>query len=232
MKHVAVMLLSAMVVMPATPQTPAQKPKFEVASIKPDSSGSPASAAFLNGRFIATNAPLKVLLGLAYRSNGRPFYQIIGGPNWIASAGYDVDAKTADSRPIAVEQASQIFQSLLEERFRLKVHSETRELPVYHLVVPKSARLKLSEDQTPMPVEGTTEARTLDRSGEPPRGSYRIVQDRSPGGTLTVRGTAMSSSAVANMIERFVSRPVRDETGLKGLFDLELQFVRQPLSVT
>jgi uncharacterized protein (TIGR03435 family) len=42
----------------------------------------------------------------------------------------------------------------------------------------------------------------------------------------------MSSSAVANMIERFVSRPVRDETGLKGLFDLELQFVRQPLRVT
>src|SRR5262249_1897698 len=165
-----------------------QAPQFEIASIKANSSGSPASAVFLNGRFTATNAPLKIIMGLAYRSNGRPFYQIIGGPNWIASAGYDVNAKTADSRPVPVEQASEMLQSLLEERFQLKVHSETRDLPIYYLVLAKSGnKLKLSADQTAVPVEGTTQAPTLDLSGEPPRGSYRIMQDSSPVVILTLR---------------------------------------------
>src|SRR5436309_1058572 len=99
------MALIAMAVMPLLSQTePARKPAFEVASVKPNGSGNPTSAAFINGRFIATNAPLKVLLGLGYVSaSGRPFYQIIGGPGWIDKEGFDVDAKAVDSHPIAVE---------------------------------------------------------------------------------------------------------------------------------
>jgi uncharacterized protein (TIGR03435 family) len=228
-------VLKMAVMAAAAAQTPAQKPSFEAASIKPNSSGSPTSAAFINGRFIATNAPLNVILGLAYRSSdGRPFYRIIGGPDWMASATYDVEAKTAESRPIPVDQASLMIQSLLEERFQLKVHIQTRELPVFHLVVAKSgAKLKMSQDQTPLSVEGTTQLSSPDSSGKLPRGRYEVTRSpSSSGGTLTAQGTALSASALANLIERYTDRPVRDKTGLTGLFDVELHFVRQTFTAT
>src|SRR5678816_1377986 len=82
----------------------------------------------LPGRLTA-NASLRVLIQGAYQM--QPF-QIVGGPEWIGSEQYDVDAKTAD-RPDE-GQMLRMLQTLLEDRFQLRIHRESREMPVYALV--------------------------------------------------------------------------------------------------
>jgi uncharacterized protein (TIGR03435 family) len=80
--------------------------------------------------------------------------QIVGGPSWIDSDEYDIQA-TADCSGgvLRLEQLQQMIQSMLQERFQLKAHMETRELPVYNLVVSKDGlKIKPSADQTPPPI--------------------------------------------------------------------------------
>src|SRR6266446_3228189 len=75
------------------------KPAFEAVSVKPNLSGNPTSAAFINGRFVATNSPLKLLIEFAYLSVSRRFVldrQISGGADWIDKDGFDIVATTSD----------------------------------------------------------------------------------------------------------------------------------------
>src|SRR5579872_3407918 len=128
-------------------------PAFEVASVKPSHSQAPGSHIGIPaGRFTATNVTAKTLIKFAYNGSQGGFAlrddQVSGGPSWIDSEKFDIDAKVQDSLVEGQEktlpfdqwtvQIRLMLQSLLEDRFKLKVSHETRELPVYVLVVGKN----------------------------------------------------------------------------------------------
>ena len=204
----------------------AQQPAFEAASIRRNDSGREGGGAGPRGdRFLANNLPLTSLLAYAFQPPQGQLLrsQIVGAPAWADSDRYDIEAKAAgDGRPIPIAQIRAMVQSLLQDRFQLKWHSEKRDLPVYHLVLLKGGP-KLSQDQTP------PETRNLMidfiTAGAPetplPRGAMRMV--RGPSST-TLIGSAVSVSRLMLLLRGQSDRMVIDQTGFTGLFDLHLEF--------
>lgn len=132
--------------MAGTAQTPpalAARPEFEVASVKPHTGAAYSSInANSAGRFNVENVPLKYLISEAWEMTG-PGIQ--GGPGWILTAPFDVSAK-AESRATYSEMRV-MLRTLLEERFKLAVHRETKELTTLVLIPPKgSTKLVKSEE--------------------------------------------------------------------------------------
>src|SRR5579862_4334856 len=125
--------------------TPAPPPSFDVASIKPNRSADPGRRImFLPGRLNATGITVKFLIAMAY---GVKEFQVSGGPGWIDSQRYDVDAKQEDSQAQEMrklppekdrEHNQLLMQSLLADRCKLKVSRTTKELAIYALVVAKN----------------------------------------------------------------------------------------------
>lgn len=201
-------------------------PSFEVASVKPDQSGTPQRFFRLAdpSRITITNMPVKDLIEFAYHV--QPF-QVSGGPGWINSQGYDIEAKVDDSVVAQLqklppeERADQfrlMLQSLLTERFKLKLGHETKQLPVYDLVVAKggSKLTPTTVRATPPPSAG---ANANDQSR--PRGPMMMM---SPG-RLTAR--AMDMGFLAEALGRnpaLGGRLVVDHTGLTGKYDFTLEF--------
>ena len=128
------------------PQVP-PAPSFEVASIKPNNSGD--GRVMLGnqpGRFTATNVTLRMLIRTAYQLQD---FQISGGPGWLASDHFDVVAKIEAGDPDVMPAGPPVpgqgptrlqlmIRSLLTERFKLAVHTETKEQPIYALVVART----------------------------------------------------------------------------------------------
>src|SRR4029077_18406532 len=103
------------------------------------------------GRFSAVGATVKMLVGAAYRVRE---FQVIGGPNWINTDRFDIEAKAEEGANIRQGQTGLLMmQSLLADRFQLKIHMETRELPTYELAVAKEgAKLQfVPEPERPGP---------------------------------------------------------------------------------
>jgi uncharacterized protein (TIGR03435 family) len=210
----------------AAAQAPAQKPAFEVVSVKPNKSGAfqGTTVGLRGSTFSAINATVKMLIQAAYVPTGGgliPDDRIVGGPGWIETERFDVLAKpNNDTRSIPQAQVASMVRSLLEDRFKLKAHQETRELPVYDLVVVKDRlKLKLSADQTPP--TGPT-ATYFNTSDEPlARGFMRVSTSPS---VVVLAGTAVQFSRLIPMLERPVGRKIIDKTDLKGLFDFNVRF--------
>jgi uncharacterized protein (TIGR03435 family) len=140
-------LVGSVAVLSAQVPAPSQSaPKFEVASIKLNTTTTiPLNVAFLrtagagnakNGRFWMLGdigaTPLTVLIQLAYAVND---LQLDGGPSWVRSDRYEVDARAEG--PATFEQMRPMLQSLLADRFKLTLRRETRQLPVYDLMAAK-----------------------------------------------------------------------------------------------
>lgn len=128
----------------------AQKPSFEAASIKPNASGKDGGSIGPRGAaLLATNVTLESLLVYAYSPPGGLFLrqQIISGPAWMGTDRFDIEAKTGENEHVPNTQMRVMMQSLLEDRFQLKAHRETRELPVYDLV-PIKGGPQLSADRS------------------------------------------------------------------------------------
>src|SRR3954454_748599 len=128
-----------------TPQgAPAAPPAFEVASIKPNNSGD-GRVMMQNqpGRFTATNITAKLLIRNAYQLQD---FQISGGPGWLASEHFDLVAKIPDEfrdlppvRPGSGPGPLQMMlRTLLADRFKLVVHNETKDSPIYALILARS----------------------------------------------------------------------------------------------
>ena len=115
-------------------EPPAVRPEFEVASLKPNTSGMPGySVRVLPAGLTARNITLKRLIAIGY---GVTDYQIFGSLPWLESAGFDLEARSAG--PTDLPHVRPMVQSLLDDRFKLKIHHETRELPIYSLTPAKS----------------------------------------------------------------------------------------------
>jgi uncharacterized protein (TIGR03435 family) len=163
-----------------------QVASFEVTSIKSGRSDRPPGFSTVGGRFIATSSPLKQLMRRAYApSVGRQLLrdQIEGGPSWVADAPFDIEAiAESNSRP-TVDQLWLMVRALLEDRFQLKIHREQRQMmPVYDLVVTKSEKLRLSQDQTPVDPNAP---RISTPQSAPLRGGFRTIGRPSATGPLT-----------------------------------------------
>src|ERR1700689_3367812 len=105
--------------------------QFEVASVKPSQPGAqgvvlrPAPG---NKRYVAANETLKEIIVVAYRIR---FDQVSGGPGWMESDRWDINAEA--ERPSSVEEFHVMLRNQIKERFKLTMHSETKERPVYLL---------------------------------------------------------------------------------------------------
>jgi uncharacterized protein (TIGR03435 family) len=199
---------------------------FEVASVKQNKSVGELRnwQALPSGRFTATNMPLRALIRLAYGSNTLllPNEQIVGGPGWIDSDRFDIVAKAAgEVGPNPAGARQQLFamlRTLLEDRFRLKAHMESRELSIFNLVMAK-------KDGTLGPQLTHS---TLDCSPGAPdtQGPKRRCGISSPGpGVLIAGGVPMSLLVGFLQLSPDVARIVRDHTGLTGAFDLRIEYV-------
>src|SRR5258708_438456 len=120
----------------SAPLSLAQAPaEFEVASVKLNKSGTGnVSLNSSTGRFAATNVTLRNLITYAYDVRD---HQLSGGPNWLNSERYDIAAKEPGGGH-SLAKTLQMVQALLADRFQLKLIRETKELPVYTLVVGKN----------------------------------------------------------------------------------------------
>jgi uncharacterized protein (TIGR03435 family) len=194
---------------PATP-----RPAFEVASIKLNKSGDrrmmfPAPR---GGRFTASNVTVQLLITLAYRVKD---FQLSGGPAWLNTEHYDIEAK-AEGNP-SIDTLGPMLQTLLEDRLELKFHRETKDLPVYALVVAKAGKLHAAEGECgPMP------------TGPPPPLEPGKLPTAFCGGFFMFPGH-LSGQKVAIMqlldpLSRFTGRIVLDKTNLTGKYDINLEY--------
>jgi uncharacterized protein (TIGR03435 family) len=192
----------------------AQEPlRFEVASVKLVEHPNYARLTCQTGRQFEATTSLKWLISFAYRP-GDADRQIVGGPPWMDSRDlyFDVEAKPP-TPPVSSEDCRKMVQTLLSERFKLALHKETREMPVYALVVgSKGSKLhEATGDEPP----GRTSNIMLNGAA---------IQVNDHYSQSTARG--MSMSQLAGFLQGLpsVGRLVVDETGLKGLYPITLDF--------
>jgi uncharacterized protein (TIGR03435 family) len=200
-------------------------PSFEVASIKPDKDNDMRVMLRIGqgAKFEAKGITIKMLLEEAFNVKDD---QLSGAPAWLASDKFDITAKPEDSVGAEIDKLSsderrekimQMMQSLLIERCKLEVGHETKELPVYLLVVGKNgSKMKVSDFVPPKtPPSGPP---PMQKDGSPPRGGI-FMQGR---GKLTSTGIAMPM--LVNILSRFAGRMVVDKTGLTGRYEFTLQW--------
>jgi uncharacterized protein (TIGR03435 family) len=236
MKRIVPMVAFALAVMPAASQTPAQKPSFEVASIKLNTSGDDrVSVDAAMGRFAATNVSLRILVRYAYDRrlpedemrraaflfSSTAALQIIGGPGWMNNDRFDIEAKPPQDHPVTQVQMQSMMQALLEDRFQLKTHREMREVPTYNLTIVKEGKMKVSGESLPASVTAQGE-----KLPPMPRGrisTFVIGKPRRPL-VMTMFGNAIPISTLIPQLESAAGRPITDKTNLKELYDVLLQF--------
>jgi len=194
---------------------------YEVASIKPEKSGSMMFRVLNTPDGFSATTTVQMLIRVAY---GVEDNQISGAPGWVSSEKYDVEAKmdpdTADKLKKLGEAQTEparrhMLQTVLADRLKLATHRETKELPIYSLVVAKGG-LKLHEakpgDTYPNGIKG------MDGRPAPP-GAHVMRMGR---GELTGQGIAMEQ--VAHLLTQQTGRTVVDNTGLKGNYDFTLHW--------
>jgi uncharacterized protein (TIGR03435 family) len=177
------------------------RPEFEVASVKPNKSGPRPTfdSPYVfspSGRFMATDVTLTELIIVAYQTRR---IQMQGGPGWLDVNRFDVAAKADDvAGPIKGEQFRAMIQTMLEDRFKLALHRETKELSAYALVVEKNGHKlqKAKDDEQPLFAPGKL-------------------------GQMAFR--KMPVVALVNTVSNILQTPVVDRTGLEGLFDYTLE---------
>lgn len=184
-----------------------------VASVKPNNAANPRGFTEYQsgGRFTATAATVRALLRLAYRIQD---YQLIGAPAWLSTERYDITAKAEDN-PAPLQQ--ELLRTLLADRFQLSVHNETREMPVFALVLAKAdGKLGPRLIQSDFDCAAYAAApHALPGPGATPACATNI-------GMGKLSGKSIPMTQLATSLAPFVNRFTIDKTGLTGRFDVEL----------
>jgi len=200
----------------------APRPEFEVASVKPSTPASGPTTTVgvhIDGAQVHIGPlPLKDYIRSAYRV---ALYQVVG-PDWLGSEKFDINAKLPSGA--SRDQVPEMLQTLLEERFQLKLHRESKDFPVYGLIaVPGGAKIKESQADPAAEGDPSKEAIQVGATGGPQgvnvnfgKGSYFNFAD----GKL--EGKKLPMQVFAETLARFVDRPVLDMTNLPGRYDLSL----------
>jgi uncharacterized protein (TIGR03435 family) len=188
--------------LPCVAQTVEQPNSFEVATIKPVDPGEGAGRFIrMDGphRFVGKNFTLKLLIAAAYDLNPRT---ISGGPSWVESDKFDINALTPTEQPDRVEQMA-MLRKLLTDRFELTFHRQPKTFAIYELTQAKDgAKLKP----------------TAASAQEAPKVISVVYPDR-----ITMPGRNASMADLTAVLQRAVlDRPVVDKTGLTGRYDFDL----------
>jgi uncharacterized protein (TIGR03435 family) len=231
MKPARIVVLLAAVTFAAAAQTLS----FEVASVKP-------SAPLANGaiRIMVRGGPgtsdpgqityqgrsLKDLISSAY---GVKSFQV-SGPGWLDTERFDIAAKIPDGT--TKEQFNVMMQNLLAERFKLALHRETKDFPLYELTIAKNGpKLKPSTGDPSAADSGPPAGPPpIGKDGLPqlPAGRPGLMMNFMPGGHRRLMAVVQPVSALADMLSNLMDGPVIDKTGLTGKFDFTLEFVPEP----
>jgi uncharacterized protein (TIGR03435 family) len=217
---------------PGTPPDP--NTRFEVVTVKPV-----ANSTGPLGRFIPTpqrleysELPIGWLLRVALQ---KPDYQMIGAPGWIDTDRYTIMAKAPEGTPQAA--LTTLLVNLLKDRFQLATHLETRELPMFNLVMARTDG-RLGSDLKATPAEcqatiaetnGAAQAAAAGRGAPPPFPPLPGLTGPVPcgSGRFLTGNVAASGRTIAQFVpilSDWVGRPVIDQTGLTGLYDFTLKF--------
>ncbi len=185
-------------------QDKAARMTFEVVSVKPSKPGGRGGAMkVLPGgqEFVAQNFPIRLMIA---RMHWVPSRQVTGGPEWMDSELWDIQAK-ADRPGYTREQMLEMLGNLLEDEFKLKLRKDPKEGPVYALTVDKSG-LKMKVNESPE--------------------DFEIPIQGGPGGVTVGKRVAMER--LCFQLGSFLQndgRPVIDKTGLAGYYDFTLSFL-------
>jgi uncharacterized protein (TIGR03435 family) len=172
---------------------------FEVAAIKVSGTSSPVGIRRLpGGRFVTSSTSLRLLITWTYDIGDE---RLVGAPGWLDSARFDVAAKAPNENP-TLDELHSMMKSLLADRFKLRVHTETKDLPMYTLDVDKNAP-KVHVRDAP-----------LAANHDP----FKMTES----GRLT--GTSVTAGMLAKVLTNQLGHYVRDNTGFKGVFDFTLEW--------
>lgn len=217
------------------PPSPDAEPKFEVTSVK-KSGPTPQMGMMFglrpNGRF-AMEMPVGALITLAY---GIHRFQLIGGPAWLNTDRFTINAVEEDlpippTVPGTPTRMQLLVRSLLQERFALVIHNETRELPLSYLVLAREDR-KLGDRLRPSTVDCRAylaERAKAAKEGAPPTPPVpskpgEILPCTLMGGFGRITAGSAQMSNVASMLGNMLGRPIYDRTNLTGSFDIQLEY--------
>lgn len=242
---VAILALSAPLIIgaidaPLIRAQSASRPQFEVASIKrcaddfdvaPGGRGG-APPSFSPGRMTLNCTSVLDLIQAAYVmfADGRnpnllrmKRISVEGGTGWIESERYTINAK-AENNATAYVMDGPLLQTLLENRFKLKIHRESRKIPVYNLVVAKGGpKLKPFQEGscTPMPPTDFTQF-PFSVPPLPPGQRYCQVGGGAAGPNMDMRAQGVSLDDFARLV--YPGRPVVNKTGIRGVFEIHLRW--------
>jgi bla regulator protein blaR1 len=234
--YFAAVVASAATATGAQEQTPAPPPpaaetevKFEVTSVK--KSGPPGQGMMpfrlQGGRFSMGQMTVGNLITLGY---GIQRFQLVGGPAWMNSDRFDINAVSEDvplqPTPPGVPNRMQLLvRSLLKERFALVTHKETRELPLSYLVLAREDG-KLGERLRPSTVDCRALMAARGRGAGPPEPPKfdEVPQCGMRGGLGKIMAGSIAMANFATMLGSMLNRPVYDRTNLTGNFDIQLDY--------
>lgn len=251
MKRALIAALSlAAIIAVVNAQDPAPVPY--VASVKKNAGGFGGQIRIMPGNISVNGMPVRLLIRQAY--GGLQDFQLVGGPGWINSDRFDIEAKPEGGGPMTPQVLQSVLRQILEERFALKVHREKRELPIYALVLARSDG-RLGPNIKPSSEECSTRMATRaggpgrdGRGGPPPdarggppldgRGRVGVGGGPPPlpdfdappqcgqrmGGFGRIRAGGQTMAQFADAISGTAQRVVIDKTGLTGYYDIALNY--------
>jgi uncharacterized protein (TIGR03435 family) len=200
-------------------------PAFQSVSIKRNTSN--WSERFQHGMGMGVNSSLMLLIQFAYAAHDNPMNghwlplpasQVVSGPAWIDSAGYDIQVEPKNTTD--PKQIWPMWQTLLADRFKLRLHRETRELPIYDLTEAKGGpKLPAAKAAGCVSFPPGTPPRHV-----PGKVDCGYVSGPSLPGCCTIRGRKVHVSDLVRELTSVLDRPVLDKTGYTGEFDLDLSF--------
>jgi len=183
-------------------------PKFEVASIKLHQDLVTTVGIDISGTRV-TIAAMSVSNLVRYAYDVKS-YQVSGGPNWATSDRWDIGAKGEGEGVLRPDQVRKMIQALLADRFHVQLRRETKQTPVYALVVAGKAGPKLKE------------------SAPDAAGGLNVSLDR----TTQITATKASIEQLVGQLTGDLDRPVVDKTGLTGSYDFKLKWAPDSSAVT
>lgn len=196
------------------------RPEFEVASIRPSADQTTrvdVGLSFNGSQVRIAYMSLKDYVGMAYEVSPNQ----VTGPEWMGQIRFDVAAKMPDGG--SPQQVPEMLQALLADRFQMKIHRDKKEFPVFALAVAKGG-MKLQESPAgPSPAAVAPGGVTVAASGS----GAGIGIDMGGGSSFNLANNRleirkMEMALLADVLTRFVDRPVVDTTGLEGRYDLTL----------
>jgi uncharacterized protein (TIGR03435 family) len=211
---------------------------FEVASVRASAAPEAESSIRLlpNGRFTATSTTLRTLILRAHKLHDS---QLIGYPEWIDVERFDIDARTASPPAEGPEALMVPLRALLAERFDMRTHADTRQLPAYVLRLGRrdgqlGPQIRPTQaDCSGQKVLSQDEIRATVRDGWPPCGMVFVVSftTKASAGTAVQMRFRRSATTIEDLAASFqgaVGRPVVNRTGLEGRYDVEYSYSPQP----